>query len=64
MTPNQPITYVRIEVRRGDSSQTIELHGSATAPIDGAFAFTEDDRHGYVELRLRGRTDPADDAIG
>jgi hypothetical protein len=61
-TTPAPITRVRIEVDRGEFAQIIELHGTATAPIDGAFAATEDGDYGMVELRLRGRLNPPVDA--
>jgi hypothetical protein len=57
-TTPAPITRVRIEVDRGALTQIIELHGTAAAPVDGAFAATEDGDYGMVELRLRGRLDP------
>jgi hypothetical protein len=58
-----PITRVRIEVDRGEFTQVIELHGTATAPVDGAFAAVEDGDYGMVELRLRGRLNqPVDEA--
>lgn len=56
-----PITRVRIEVDRGELTQIIELHGTAAAPVDGAFATTEDGAYGTVELRLRGRLTSAVD---
>ena len=62
-TTPAPITRVRIEVDRGEFTQIIELHGTAAAPVDGAFAAMEDGDYGMVELRLRGRLNqPVDEA--
>ena len=59
--PQPPITRVRVEVERGEFTRVIELHGTSTAPVDGAFAAVDDGDYGTVELRLRGRLSPPDE---
>jgi hypothetical protein len=61
VAPPQSITRVRIEVERGEVTQVIELYGTTAEPVDGAVASSEDGAYGMVELRLRGRLEPAPD---
>jgi hypothetical protein len=61
VTPEHPITRVRIEIERGGFTRYVELHGTADEPVDGAAAIAEDGEFGMVELRLRDRLEPSSD---
>ena len=52
---------MRIDIKRGEFTRYVELHGTADEPVDGAAAIAEDGEFGMVELRLRGRLEPSND---